>query len=444
MIKNIRRYFSKLLWSTSLKKVSKPQAFFIRTLRIFYGAGRDLASGLPTLRATGLVYTTLLSIVPLLAVSFSVLKGFGAHNQLEPALTSLLEPLGEKGAQISLQIISFVDNMQVGVLGSLGLAFLIYTILSLVKKIETAFNDTWRISTTRNIVKRFSNYLSVILLGPVLLFAASGMTASFHSSTVINKLLSIEPFGSALLMIGTILPYILTVISFCFIYMLVPNTKVRLRSAFYGAVIAAFAWKFVGSLFTTFVVNSTNYTAIYSGFAIMIVFMIWIYLSWLIVLTGASFAYYHQNPERISNKSQVIRLSSRLREKLALTIMQMIANSFHNGQPAWSIQSLAKKTTISEPAINLIISALLEDNLLIAANKNDYDEDGELTFVPARSLENISVNDILNVARSAEETPFLRPDSVDAVDQVRETVASIEDAIRQTTSGISLKNLIQD
>ena len=443
MLKKIRSYLRKLLWDTNLKKVGKFQVLFIRTLRIFYGATRDLASGLPTLRATGLVYTTLLSIVPLLAVSFSVLKGFGAHNQLEPALISLLEPLGEKGTQISEQIISFVDNMQVGVLGSIGLAFLIYTILSLVKKIETAFNDTWRIATTRNIVKRFSNYLSVILLGPVLLFAASGMSASFHSSAVVNKLLSIEPFGSALVLLGTIFPYILTVISFCFIYILVPNTKVRIRSAFYGAVIAAFAWKSVGSLFTAFVVNSTNYTAIYSGFAIMIIFMIWIYLSWLIVLTGASFAYYHQNPERISNKSQVIRLSSRLREKLALTIMQMVANSFHNRQPAWSIQSLAKKTTISEPAIDMIISALLEDNLLVMAHENDgYGDDGEPTFIPARSLENISVNDILNVARSAEETPFLRPNNVDAVDQVSKTIILVEDAIRNATNEVSLKDLI--
>ena len=440
MLKNINAYLNKLLWGTSLKKVNKFQAFFIRTLRIFYGVSRDFSSGLPTLRATGLVYTTLLSIVPLLAVSFSVLKGFGAHNQLEPALISLLEPLGEKGIEISQQIISFVDNMQVGVLGSIGLAVLIYTILSLVKKIENSFNDTWRIATTRNIVKRFSNYLSVILLGPVLLFAASGMTASFHSSTVVNKLISIEPFGSALLFLGTIFPYILTVISFCFIYVLIPNTKVQIRSALYGAIIAAFAWKFVGSLFGTFIVNSTNYTAIYSGFAIMIVFMIWIYLSWLIVLTGASFAYYHQNPERISNKSQVIRLSSRLREKLALTIMQMIANSFHNSQPAWSIQSLADKTTISEPAISLIISALLENNLLIATEETI--DDHNQTFVPARSLENISVSDILNVARSAEETPFLRPDNVETVTQVHDTITAIEDAIRETTNEISLKDLI--
>lgn len=442
MLNKIRNRFSDLLWNTSLKNSNFFQRLFIRTLRIFYGAARDLAGGLPTLRATGLVYTTLLSIVPLLAVSFSVLKGFGAHNQLEPALISLLEPLGDKGLQISKQIISFVDNMQVGVLGSIGLAFLIYTILSLVKKIETAFNDTWRIAKTRNIVKRFSNYLSVILLGPVLLFAASGITASFHSSKVVNTFLSIEPFGSALLFLGTLFPYILTVISFCFIYMLVPNTKVQLRSACYGAIIAAIAWKLVGSLFTTFIVNSTNYTAIYSSFAIMIVFMIWIYLSWLIVLTGASFAYYHQNPERISNKSQVIRLSSRLREKLALTIMQMVAKNFHHSQPPWSIQSIANKTTISEPAIDLIISALIEQKLLIAAAEGEYDETEEITFLPARSLENISVNDILEVARSAEETPFLKPENVETVDQVQKALNNVETAIRDATTNVTLKDLI--
>ena len=142
MFNQIKEYFDKLLWNTNLKKVSKYQAALIRSLRIFYGAGRDLSGGLLSLRAMSLVYTTLLSIVPLLAVSFSVLKGFGAHNQLEPALVSFLEPLGEKGIQISRQIISFVDNMKVGVLGSVDLLFLIFTVLSLVKKIESAFNYT--------------------------------------------------------------------------------------------------------------------------------------------------------------------------------------------------------------------------------------------------------------------------------------------------------------
>jgi membrane protein len=158
MYKKLQDKLNHLLWDTDLNKVSKFQAFLIQALRISYGAIRDLSGGLPSLRAMGLVYTTLLSLVPLLAVSFSVLKGFGVHNQLEPALINLLEPLGEKGLQISQQIIAFVDNMNVGILGSIGLLFLIFTVLSLVKKIESAFNYTWRITVTRNIFQRFSNY----------------------------------------------------------------------------------------------------------------------------------------------------------------------------------------------------------------------------------------------------------------------------------------------
>ncbi|MCK5396461.1 MAG: YihY/virulence factor BrkB family protein, partial [Gammaproteobacteria bacterium] len=157
MLTELQEYLNKLLWDTELKNLNAAQAFAIRSLRIFYGTFYELKSGLPSLRAMSLVYTTLLSIVPLLAVSFSVLKGFGAHNQLEPALINLLEPLGEKGIQISHQIISFVDNMKVGVLGSIGLLFLIFTVLSLVKKIENAFNATWNIPVTRNIIQRFSN-----------------------------------------------------------------------------------------------------------------------------------------------------------------------------------------------------------------------------------------------------------------------------------------------
>ncbi len=436
MFEKQKEKFDQLLWKTKLNKLNRFQAFLIRALRIGYGVIRDTSGGLPSLRAAGLVYTTLLSLVPLLAVSFSVLKGFGVHNQLEPALISLLEPLGEKGLQISQQIITFVDNIQVGVLGSIGLLVLVFTVLSLVKKIETAFNHTWRLSITRGIVQRISNYLSVILLGPLLLFTAAGIAASFHSSTVINKISSIEPFGTILLLIGTLLPFLLTVISFTFIYILIPNTRVKIGSAFYGAVAATILWKISGSVFATFIVNSTNHTAIYSGFAIMIIFMIWIYANWLIVLTGASIAYYHQNPDRISDKSQVIRLSCRLREKLALTVMQLIADNFQNNKAAWTIRTLSKKIKVSEPALTLILSSLTKDNLLTTTG-----EKGE-QFLPNHPLENITLDMILNAVRSAEECTSLRPDDVLTVAKVDDVLLALDKAVTATSKDISLKDLV--
>lgn len=436
MLNDIKENFNQLLWDTDLTKINKFQAFLIQALKIFYGAFYDFKSGMPSLRAMSLVYTTLLSIVPLLAVSFSVLKGFGAHNQLEPALISLLEPLGEKGEQVSQQIISFVDNMKVGVLGSIGLLLLIFTVLSLVKKIESAFNATWRIPVTRNIIQRFSNYLSVILVGPLLLFTSAGLSASFHSSAVIEKLSAIEPFGTLLLLLGSLTPYLLTVMLFTLVYLLIPNTKVQLKSAFYGAVVATVLWKATGAVFTAFIVDSTNYTAIYSSFAILIIFMIWIYASWLIILTGASICYYHQNPDLISNKSQVIRLSCQLREKLALTIMQLIGHNFHHNKPAWTIQTLSVETRISEQALTIIISTLLS-NQLIATTGPD-----ELHYLPAQSLENISIEMILDAARTAEESHHLRPDDVITVPEVDETMKHVENAIHGAVKNRTLKDLV--
>ena len=436
MFKVIRDKIDQLLWHTDLKSLGSPQAFLIKSLRIFYAAVRDLNAGLPSLRAMGLVYTTLISLVPLLAVSFSVLKGFGVHNQLEPALVSLLEPLGEKGLELSEKIISFVDQVNVGVLGSIGLVVLVYSVLTLVKKIESAFNYTWRITVTRSIIQRFSNYLSVILLGPLLLFTAAGMTASFNSSSVVDNISSIEPFGTILLFAGEVTPFVLTIISFTFMYVLIPNTKVKIKSALYGAVSATILWKISGSIFTGFIVNSANYTAIYSGFAILIIFMIWIYVSWLIVLSGASIAYYHQNPDCINNRSKITRLSCRLREKLALTVMQLVATSFHHREAPWSIPMLAKKTNMSEQALTLIVSALIADGLLSSSGKNSQ------YFLPGQSLENISLDMILNTARSAEETQLLRAEDVAAAQQVNDVITTVENAISESSKKISLKDLV--
>ena len=436
MFKELQDKFNHLLWHTDLSNISQFQVFLIQTLRIFYGAFRDLSGGLLSLRAMGLVYTTLLSIVPLLAVSFSLLKGFGAHNQLEPALLSLLEPLGEKGVQISQQIISFVDNIKVGVLGSLSLVILIFTVLSLVKKIESAFNFTWRIKVTRNIMQRFSNYLSVILVGPLLLFTAAGLTASLNSSSVINRIISIEPFGTILLIAGGLAPYVLTIITFTLVYKLIPNTKVQFKSAVYGAVVATIMWKMMGTLFTAFIADSTNYTAIYSTFAIMIVFMIWIYVNWLIVLTGASICYFHQYPERSNKQLRITRLSCRLREKLALTVMQLIADSFQHNQPTWTIKTLAKRTGISEQSLGIIITALLNSELISTTGEDKQH------FLPSQSLENISLDMIINAARCAEESSLFNPDDINSVQQVDDALRSVENSITDSVKHITLKDLI--
>jgi membrane protein len=213
-MKSIGAAIREHIWRADLSAMRPWKAWLTQLLRVLYVVTRDLTDGQLTLRAMSLVYTTLLSLVPLLAVSFSVLKGFGVHNQIEPLLQNFLAPLGPKGAEITGYVIGFVENMRVGVLGSLGLGLLLYTVVSLIQKIEQAFNFTWHAVQNRSVVQRFSNYLSVILVGPVLMFTAVGMTASVTSTAVVQRLASIEPFGTAIHMLSQLVPYLLVIAVF--------------------------------------------------------------------------------------------------------------------------------------------------------------------------------------------------------------------------------------
>jgi len=435
-ISRMQNRLADYIWQKDIKNLARWRAVSIIFLRIIYAVGNDLVSGLISLRAAGLVYTTLLSLVPLLAVSFSVLKGFGIHNQLEPLLLHLLAPLGSKGPEIVDQIIRFVDNIKVGALGTLGLVFLLLTVLSLVKKIETAFNYSWRITTTRSLIQRFSNYLSVILVGPVLIFTGIGITASVNNSTIVNDILMIEPFGSLILLVGKILPFLLMLIVFTFIYILVPNTRVNIKSAFAGAFTASLLWELASRIFTSFISSSTNYTAIYSSFAILIIFMLWIYATWLIVLTGASFAFYFQHPEYTRNRQQDRHLSCRLREKLAITVMQIIAYQFHHQQVPLSSLQLSRILDIPEPLILSVVHALENAGLLVKI------ENGKNTCIPARSLETIQIDSIFSAIRKADESAHLHPETIIADKKVDEILNRVNHSRKEELGDITVRDII--
>jgi membrane protein len=409
----MREQINQYIWSYNAcdnEAVASPWRHF---LQIAVMVGRDLMGGMITLRAMSLVYTTLLSMVPLLAVSISVLKGFGVHDQLEPALTHLLAPLGDKAAEISFQVVGFVENMKIGVLGALGVGLLIYTSISLIQKIESAFNHTWRLQGSRGLMQRFSDYLSVIMVGPVLIFSAVGITASLASNQVVEALNSLPYMTDLLHLAGKLLPYLFVIAAFTFVYMLVPNTRVRFRSALYGALIAGALWETSGILFTSFVKGSTSYTAIYSGFAILLVFMIWIYLSWIILLIGASISFYHQHPEQLKWKLDDSHLSSRLRDQLALQAMVNIARA-HDQQSDLvpSLEGLANYQQVPLEALARMLDALQREGLILSTDQNPPQ------YLPGSSLQHIRVIDILRCARAAEDkeqTVNTRSDAVVAV-----------------------------
>ncbi len=372
--------------------LSKFEHVLRRVLRIMFAVIRDLINGQVSLHAMSLVYTTILSIVPLLALSFSVLKAFNVQDKFTPMLYSFLEPMGEKGLEIHQQILSFVSNMKVGVLGIVGFVLLFYTAVSLVQKIERAFNTIWLAPQLRSIGDRFSQYLSVILVGPVLVVAAISVTASTMNSSLVHTLAAIEPFGSLIIIMTKLMPFIMIIAAFTFFYAMMPNTKVNFSSALWGGIVGGSAWQASSLIFTAFMVNSAKYDAIYSGFAVGILLLIWLYMNWLILLLGSSIAFYHQHGNTITRNSE-FDSSPVLLEKVGLEVMVHIAKSFESRTGPVSQTELEQRRFVPPVLTRQIINKLLKSGLVVVAGNNAD------ALVPGRSTDQISVADILNALR---------------------------------------------
>ena len=360
-----------------------------------------------------------------------------ASRSVEPLLLNLLAPLGAQGEEITEKIIQFVDNVNVRVLGSLSLIFLFYTVISLLTKIEQALNNTWRIKHYRGLIQRISEYISIIMVGPVLIFSGIGLAASIKTSTVANALASMHGYGTLIWILSNLTSFLLIVGAIAFIYILVPNEKVKLRSAFTGAVAAALMWRVTGWLFSTFVAGSTKYSAIYSGFAVSIIFMIWLYLSWLILLIGATIAYYHQHPERTTSRQQVLRLSGRLREKTGLLLMLRVGQSFHSDNRKLTKQQLSKSLDIAAEALDLVIRPLEEHGLLAESC------DRHRVYMPGKSMDRIMIRDIWDAVRSAQESTYLNPDNVASDKSVDTLLHDINVSIDKVIGDMSLLDLVE-
>jgi membrane protein len=385
-----------------------------------------------------LVYTTLLSIVPLLAVSFSVLKGFGVHNKLEVLLYNLLAPLGPSGVEITGQIVSFVENVRVGVLGSIGLALLIYTVIALLQKIEAAFNFVWQIENLRSLSQRFSSYLSVILIGPVLIFSAVGFTATVLNMEVAQRLAAIEPFGTLMLFGSKLVPYVLVCLAFTLIYIFIPNTRVQFKSALIGGVIAGVIWKITGWGFAAFIASSSKYAAIYSSFAIMILLLIWMYLSWLILLVGSQIAYFVQHPRYMTLHRDPLVLSNRMREQLALQIMYLVGYNHFHDRPAWTLDRFVDYLDLPGEPVHRVIRVLVDAGYLVEIINADTP-----VYLPLHDIGTIRLIDVMTDIRSARENRIVCVDRLTPVRAVDEVMSKLH-ASRQSALGErTLRSLVE-
>ena len=381
--------------------LTRSELWLTRLGRYLFALGRDLLDGQLSMRAMSLVYTTLLSLVPFLALGFSVLKALGVHNTLEPVLREFMRPLGPQGVEITSNLIGFVEKIQVGVLGSLGVALLFYTAISLIQKVENSFNYIWRIERPRPFAQRVGEYLSVLMVGPVVVFSALGMTASVLNSGLVTQIRDIEPFGALLYGITRLIPYAMIVGMFTFLYAYVPNTKVKFGPAALGGLAAGVLWQTASFAFASFVASATDYNAIYSGFAIVIFLLIWLYVGWLILLTGCQLTFYAQHPAHLKVERGVPLPAGRQSEYLALLIMGTAGRRFMDGQPALTQEDMARDLGATPDHVARAVETLIERGYLTEAGRE------RTKLVPARDLDSVTLSELWSAIRAGHSE--LRP-----------------------------------
>ena len=424
-----------ILWNDSLSRYGLPGRIAATSLRYIYAVARDFFSGQLTLRAMSLVYTTLLSIVPLVAFSFSLLKGFGYNKELEKYLFGLAEPLGDQGLEYAEQMMKLVNNINSGVLGGVGLLFLIFTAISMVQKIEESFNYVWYVTKPRNFSRRFTEYVFVLLSGPLVMAIALGMITTLQDDAVVQELLHNDIIGPLFAASGKLMPYMMIIGLFSFLYWFMPNTKVHIRSALAGGVAGGFLWATAGVIFTAFIVNSARTQAIYASFAIAIVTLIWLYLNWLILLVGSQLAFYHQNPEYLRNGRRDPRLSNAIRERLALNAMFIIGGAFRDSSlERATFTSVSKQLKIPSLSMAPILIGLEEAGLITLTEKE--------VLQPGRDIARIQLEEILHTVRQEGDTgSFDIPEWAPTIESIG---TSIDAAINATLDKRTLADLLDE
>lgn len=373
-------------------------------LRMVYDADRCQFN----LRATSLVFTTLLSVVPLIAFSVAMLEAFGVTDVATDFLNAVLAPLGGENNTIHSAIDDFLTRATPGLLGTLGFVILIFTALSMMRQIEGTLNTVWRIDSPRSVMMRFSGYITVLLFAPVFLVLSEQVS---HISMLDHPIVSF------------INSFLLTALAFGLIYLLIPHTSVHVKAAAAGGLAGAVFWELANWGFRIFIESATNLEAIYSSFAIVMLTLIWLNVLWLLLMVGALVCYYVQYPTVLNWRPGRAESSYATREYLAISVMLKIAEAFAAGQRPPDIMTIVRNTKATPDAIRLIQDDLISHRLL------HRDAADSKVCLPSRPLEQITVRDVLRVAREDGKAPEATKNPM-----VAELLREIAESINNSTT----------
>ncbi len=380
----VETFFRETLWEYQEEELTKTQLFLIRLIKIIYISIKGLADRDFLTLASSLTFSTTLSLVPLLALSFALAKGFGVQEMLQPLILS--KAMGNVAEDLVPKIMEYVEKTNVKPLGSIGLVIMIMTAINVLGKIEVSFNKIWGVKKQRTFFRRFSDYLSVLTVGPIFILAAIGISTTLSSHTVTQKLLEIGLFAGFMKVFLLTLPWLCIFFALTFLYIFIPNTKVNFLPALLAGVIAGSVWELTQYTYIYFQVGVSKYNAIYGTFASVPIFLMWVYISWVIVLVGSEISFACQNVKQLHSLDLGQEVDYHTKEKAAISIMLELCKEYEKQQSRLTAEGISWKTKLPLTFVNDVLDHLYRMGYILFVEK-----DREVTFVPARPTDQLKI-----------------------------------------------------
>lgn len=386
-ISKIIHFFEVDLWRINPDELSAVRRVFYEVMKIVVLAIRFFTTKRVLSQAAALTYSTLLAIVPIMAVVFAIARGFGYSIYIEVWFREALSSQPQAAEVIIGFVNSYLVNTKSGIFLGVGLVFMLYTVLMLVSNIEATFNEIWQVKKQRSIFRTFTDYLAMFFLFPILIVVSSGL--SIYMVTIVSSLPDFLLLGAALRFAINMIPYVLMSALFMALYVFMPNTHVKLKNAIVPGLLAGVAMQWLQFFYINSQIWMTSYNAVYGSFAALPMFMLWIQISWTICLFGAELCYTSQNLDYYDYDARTDDISHRYQIMLSAILMSRICSRFAEGKKACSSEELSVDTGIPVRIVNDLLFKLIDASLLIEISS---DEKGEASrFMPSETLDNINL-----------------------------------------------------
>jgi len=436
---NFIEFFKTGIWQIRLKDLTRKKAFAIKQLRIIFLTIRGFNHDKCPLRASALTFYSLLSIVPVAALAFGIAKGFGFAKRLETLLYEQLPGQEEVLTQVIAFANSLLENTKGGVIAGIGIAVLLWSVIKVLSHIEGSFNAIWEIKKHRSIGRKISDYLSIMLICPILFIMSSSVTVFITTQIkhITEKVALIGFFSPIIFLFLKLIPYGLIWVLFTTIYIFMPNTRVNFSSGIIAGVIGGTTFQIAQWAYINFQVLVAKYNAIYGSFAALPLFLIWLQISWLIVLFGAEISFAYQNVHTHEFDPEARKIAPAFKKLLALQIVHLLVKNFSKGDKPLTAHKISYALEIPFYLVRKILDDLVRCDILspTAAKSNK-----DVAFQPSRDINLLTVNYIIQALEHGgiDDIPTAQTTELQTLSEIIET---FRDEIEQSPANRMLKDI---